>query len=99
MPAETAHGQSPPAQLDVDILTFRKPGQGQLPVIEYFLAFSCIRADAQWAGHVVKDDADPGKRTGQVNQFGNLRVVQPGVEGEPEIFKTGETGTKFFFQQ
>ena len=53
-----------------------------LPLGEDRLAPPCVRPDAQRPSQVVQDDGGLGERPGQVSEFRNLGVVEPGVEAQ-----------------
>ena len=54
------------------------------PFGEDFVAIVSIRADAQRAAEVIHNDGGVGEFAGEFGQVGNLGVIQPGVEAEPE---------------
>ena len=49
-----------------------------------------IGADADRPADVVEDDRRFGERARQLGQLVDLRVIEPGVEGEPEAAEDGE---------
>ena len=54
-----------------------------------------VGADAEHTANVVEDDRRTGKGASQIDRVGQLRVVLPGFEAEPERRELGKALTEF----
>ena len=94
VPAHAAARHTEPAQLDRDVRARRQLCDPRLPQPEHSLALPGIGTDAQWTPNVVQDNGDIGESFGQVDQFQQLRMVQPGIETKAVTPQAGKSLAK-----
>ena len=58
-----------------------------------------IGADAERSTEVVEDDRRIRKGARQIGQFGNLRMIEPGIERQSALAEFGETLAETLVQQ
>src|SRR4030042_811490 len=90
MPAKTAAWHSEPTQLHHHIGTGCKLSDTAFPLLEYFLAFPGVATYPQEATGMIHDDRRIRKRSRQVCQFTQLRIILPGIKTESILLETGK---------
>src|SRR5204863_8409068 len=82
------------AELDDDIGTGGQLAHRALPIGEEFVAPSGVGAVSERTADMPHDDRRRRKGARQVDDIGELRVVEPGVEAEPERREPLEPGAE-----
>src|SRR4051794_38897452 len=79
---EPAHRHAEAADLDGDVLALGELGHGLLPGRPHLVVAAGVAGIAQRATNVVEDDRGVGEGVGQLGDLSDLRMVEPGVEGQ-----------------
>src|SRR5262245_18477931 len=88
--AEAAHAHAEAAEFDVDIRAGGERLDRCGPAGKYLLMLAGIGADSARTTHVLEDDLRFRKGAGEIANVSDLRMVEPGVEGEAEPAENGE---------
>jgi hypothetical protein len=94
---EAERGHADTTELDINIGAFRQFDDVLLPARKDLLPMAGVGADAEHTADVVEDDRRVGKGAGEVDRVGQLRMVLPGFEAEPERRQLGEALAEFGF--
>ena len=97
--AEAAQAHAKAAKLDVDIGTGASALIDAVHAGKHFSVLTGIGTDADRAAHMIEDDRRFWKGAREIGQFVNLRMVEPGVEGEAESAEDGEPFAEGFVAQ
>ena len=94
MEAEAVDRHDETAEFGDHVRAFGQFGDRAFPVLEYLGALAGVRPNTERAAEVVEDDRLVRERPRQIGQLGNLRMVQPAVEGHAALAEFLEAGAE-----
>ena len=93
MEIKHAEQHAKPAELNDHVLALAKFSDTGLPQREGFFLLGRVWTNAEWSADMVQDNCRLREGARQSRQFHQLRMVQPGLEGQIQRRQPRKSGT------
>src|SRR5262245_6839523 len=94
---KAAHAHAEATEFDMNVGTAGERLDRGFPGDKDFVALAGITANGQRPTDVVQDDPALGKSPGELGQFRDLRVIEPGIIAEAKAVEHGKALAKGAF--